>query len=279
MSSLKAAILQSVPGAPSDIRLSFSPNPMSRAAAAAKDAIRNEERIRNGCPGQLADIETGNSSGYRGFAIFQNTDAGSYTDDNAQGVRIRTPSETGSSQIRWSSALNNVMTNASHFMQTGMKFDDGDELIIWTDENEDLEPQEFDEVPYWADTSYQFSISRTNGTWFMCAGNDENIDEEYECVVSENAPGTHLKRSISTSVFFENANGNSNWHSGFPATISVSSAKIFRNGVGQAWSTEDRRTIHGCGQGEYPVADAMNSTLKNNGSASWELSGVPIACP
>ncbi len=75
----------------------------------------------------------------------------------------------------------------------------------------------------------------------MCAGNDENISQ-YECIISDDATGTHLEEDIATSVFFENANRNDDWYDGFPATIAVGNAKIYRNGIGQAWGEEDRIT-------------------------------------
>ena len=43
----------------------------------------------------------------------------------------------------------------------------------------------------YANTLYQFSITLTNGSWYMCAGNDQNISDEYECIKSDDAAGTY----------------------------------------------------------------------------------------
>ena len=278
MNSLKADI-HSVLGVPSTVNISFSPRLVDKTTGASRDESWSNERLQKGCLPELADIEQGNSgTPNRGFAIFQNKDAGSYTDDNAQGVKIRTPSGIGTGQNDWSAALNNVITNNGYFMQSGMLLKVGDTSIIWTEDHLGLIAQPYDDVPYLASNLYQFSISYTSGSWQMCAGNDEDISQ-YQCITSSHATGTHLAEDVATSVFFENANDNDTWNSGFPATVAVSDAKIFRDGTAQNWSTEDRVSLHRCGGNQYPVAGAMNSTLKNNGSATWKMSGTPLACP
>ena len=243
ITSLRTAI-QSVHGAPSKVTLSFSPSLVDSEAFAVEDAAWNRERMENGCPEPLVDIEAGdNGSRTRAYAVFQNTAAGNYTNGNAQFVRIQTPSGFGTSQNRWSVALNNVVTDDDYFMQHGIQFKEGQPRIVWTEDHEGLEPQEYRLVPYVADAWYQFRIIYLSGVWFMCAGNDANIDTEYECEQSGHATGTHLKLDINTSVFFENANTNANWHSGFPATIAVKHALIYVDGNYQQWSTEDRRNL------------------------------------
>ena len=278
ISSLRA-VIRSVPEVPSNVALSFSPNPIDSESAAAKDALWNRERVISGCPEPWTDIEKGTEAigRLRGFAIFQNTDAGSYTDDNAQGVKIKTPTRFGTGQNAWSAAINNVVTNTDFFIQTGMQFEEGDTLIGWSTSGE--EPTAYSRVPYLSNTLYQFSISYTSGDWQTCAGNDSNLAVQYECVFHNDATGTHLKSDANTSVWFENANTNANWNSGFPTTITVRDAKIFRNGIGQAWTSEDRLTVHNCGANTYPVSGAMTGTLKNNGIAGWNTGGMPIVCP
>lgn len=275
--SLRVA-LESIDGAPSDVRFSFSPTLIDRQAVALRDQTWNAQKREHGCD-VLADIQVDDSSdGTRGFAIFQNKDAGKYTDDDGQGVKIKTPSSIGTGQDSFSAALNNVKTNTGYFMQTGMIFRENDPYIAWSETAVGLVAYEFADVPYKSNTRYQFSISRSSSTWQMCAGNDEDIDD-YQCVATSVATGTHLKEDVNTSVFFENANDNDNWHSGFPSTVSVSHAKLYRSGTGQAWGSEDRWTVHACGSDQYPVSGAMNSTLKNNGSATWKMAGIPLACP
>ena len=277
ISLLKAAI-HSESGVPSQVTLSFSSRLISKETAAAKNVAWNQDRTDNGCRGPRTDIDDEELSGpSRGFANFKNTDAGRWTNANAQGVKITSPSGIGTAQNVWSSALNNVMTNDNYFLQVGLDFDEARLDLIWTEDEEDLDPQYFTNVPYLANTRYQFSITYTSGAWQMCAGNDEDISQ-YECIISGDATGTYLKLDDNTSVFFENANSNTNWHSGFPATVALSSAKIYRNGIGQAWSGEDRKTGHQCHPDSYPVDDAMSGSLVNNGSATWVMSGIPLAC-
>ena len=115
----------------------------------------------------------------------------------------------------------------------------------------------------------------------MCAGNDQNISDEYECIKSDDAAGTYIRGNTrSTGVFFETGNTHDDWHTGFSATMTASHAKIHRNGTGEAWTGENRITQHHCDE-SYPVTGAMGqtTTLKNNGTGTWTLSGVPIACP
>ena len=277
ISSLKSAI-HAEPGVPSQVTLSLSSSLIDKETAATKNAAWNQDRTAHGCRGPKADIDdmelTGES---RGFAMFQNTEVGGWTDDNAQGVKITSPSGIGTAQDVWSSALNNVLTDDDYFLQVGLDFDENRLDVIWTEDAERLLLQYFTNVPYLANTRYQFSITYTSGVWQMCAGNDENISQ-YECIISDDATGTHLEEDIATSVFFENANRNDDWYDGFPATIAVGNAKIYRNGIGQAWGEEDRITGHQCHPDSYLVDDAMSDSLVNNGSATWVMNGIPLAC-
>lgn len=282
MNALDVA-LESLSEVPSDVTLSFSPGPIGKEAAAAKDAAWNKKRLEQGCVPQWTGTQDEDDDGTRGWAIFQTTDAGN-ADHNAQSVKITSPSGIGTGQNAWSAALNNTRTNTGFFLQSGMQFEEDDTFIGWTDDSIDLEPRRFTKVSYSPSALYYFSNTYTNSRWFMCAGKDEDPDDdrsfnEYECVRSSEATGTHLKRHTDTSVWFENANTNSNWHSGFPATITVSDAKIYRNGTAHAWTTERKLTIHNCHGTVYPVAEAMGSTLKNNGTATWIMSGIPLRCP
>ena len=269
--------LRSLSDVPSRVRLSFSPASIDDEAISKQRTEYNAYRLEHGCGPRLADDEDGDLDVDRGWAVFQNMDAGD-TDDNAQGVFITTPSEIGTDQDEWSGILNNTKTNTDFFLQSGMIFKTNWLKIVWTDDDEDLAVQPYVSVPYYASTEYQFSNTYTSSTWFMCAGNNDNIDEEYECVESD-ATGTHLKESRNTSVFFETENSDEDWYDGFPDTISVSDAKTYRDGIGYDWSEEDRWTVHSCDDGDYPVADAMGTTtLKDGGTGTFTLSGIPIVC-
>ena len=275
--SLKDSI-ESSPGSPQEFTISFAPDFVGRATIEANISAWNEQRGQKGCPMSWTDIQEDDSGIARGWAIFQNKNADDYTDDNAQGVRIITPTQIGNNQNLGSAAINNVLTNTDYFLQGGMQLQVGSTFIGWTDDAEDLYPQPFTGVPYHADTQYQFSNTYTNSVWWICAGNDEDLDNEYQCVYRPAATGTHLKESTDTSVWYENASSNSDWYEGFPDTITVHHAKIYRDGIGHAWTSEDRISLHNCGGNQYPIADAMNGSLKNNGTASWQLDGVPRSC-
>ena len=141
ISLLKAAI-HSESGVPSQVTLSFSSRLISKETAAAKNVAWNQDRTDNGCRGPRTDIDDEELSGpSRGFANFKNTDAGRWTNANAQGVKITSPSGIGTAQNVWSSALNNVMTNDNYFLQVGLDFDEARLDLIWTEDEEDLDPQ------------------------------------------------------------------------------------------------------------------------------------------
>ncbi len=80
--------------------------------------------------------------------MFQNTEVGGWTDDNAQGVKITSPSGIGTAQDVWSSALNNVLTDDDYFLQVGLDFDENRLDVIWTEDAERLLLQYFTNVPY-----------------------------------------------------------------------------------------------------------------------------------
>ena len=179
----------------------------------------------------------------------------------------------------WSAALNNVKTDENDFIQSGFILKEDDERIVWTDYEHSLGAQEFEDVPYYTSTQYYFSNTYTSSTWWLCAGNNSNLDEEYECQESDETEGTELQDHLSTNVFFENANTNSDWDSGFPSTISATDAKIYRDGTGYDWTLEDRLTGDNCAGGGYPVSGAMGTTsLKDGGTGTWTMSGIPLAC-
>lgn len=276
--------IEGLADAPSGYVLSFSPVTMDVVAARSEDAAWNAARLENGCPSAWQEV--GNAGRGRGYAIFQNLDAGRYTDDNAQSVRIRSPRTIGDNQDDgFSAALNNVVTeiknNKPFALQGGMQFDPDDNhggtMIGWTDSSRKLIPRKFRNVPYRADAYFYLTNSYTNGQWWICAGDQEHIDTRYQCVARSSAPGDNLIENANTSVFFENANANSNWHSGFPSQMVLYDATIYRNGLPNDWTRENQISAHACGSG-YPVSGAMSGSLKNGGTAYWLLSGIARAC-
>ena len=219
------------------------------------------------------DIENG-----RGWAIFQDTEADDYSNDNAHSVYVDAPSSIGNYQTYWSAVLLNVRTDGTgySFIQTGLRFQGGGGYVDWTDEEHGLGPEGYDDVSYTAGNTYWFTITYTSSVWQVCA--HDLTPDDYECKISDETTGDSLDEDRETSVWFENANEDTGWHSGFDNNIYVYDADIYQSGSRGDWSSEDRWTLHNCGSGEYPVGDAMVGTLKNQGNAYFDLDKVPIQC-
>lgn len=175
----------------------------------------------------------------------------------------------------------NVHTDKGTLLQSGMLFKEGqgEAITAWADQSQgNLNPRQFRRVPYRPNELYQFQILYENSGWQVCAGNDRNIATEYQCEVSVTAKGTHLKEHKETSVWFENANNNPDWHTDFPKKVAVSHARIIRNGIYHNWTKEVIGTRHPCGKGTHLPEKAMSGSLKNNGTAAWIVAGVPRVC-
>ena len=270
--------IKALPSVPSDFRLSFSNVSLDKQTIADRDNAWNQERHERGCPEPWAASGT-SSSPIRGFVTFQNGDAGKYTDDNAQGVFITSPSKIGTNQDRWSAVLNNTVTDDDFLLQSGMKFEDGGGFIGWTDDSVGLQPQKFKEITFSKGAQYYFTNTYTNSRWHMCVGKVSNLNfSQYQCESSPDATGTHLKSDVDTGVTFENANRNAGWQNGFSSTVTASGARIYRNGVGQAWVSQNRVLFHSCVGSQYSLSSAMSGSLQGFGSGTWTLSGVPLAC-
>ena len=269
--------IKSLPGVPSDFRLSFSNASLDKQTIADRNNAWNQERLESGCPEPWAASSASDPA--RGFATFRNKDAGKYTNDNAQSVLITSPSEIGENQDRWSAILNNTMTDDSFFLQSGMKFEDGGGFIGWTDDSVDLVPKEFKKITFSEGAEYYFTNSYTNSVWWLCAGKVVNQSvTPYECMRSPDATGTHLKSDQNTGVTFENANRNAGWQNGFSSTVTARGARIYRDGIGQDWVSQSRVISHSCVGSEYPIEDAISGTLQGGGTGTWTLSGIPLAC-
>lgn len=221
-----------------------------------------------------------------GLGIFQNTDAGLYTNDNAQSINIVVPSTIGTTQNAASTILNNVETAGSsfYFLQNGITFwSSGTAWIVWTDTTHGYQIQQYDVTKISYDPShpsYWFTITYSNNIWYMCANDNFYLDgSHYWCVSETSAVGNNLKLSTNTSVWIENSNTNSNWYQGFgsPYQLQVKKARIYRNGIGNNWTTEQKLTNGPCGT-TWPVNNALSGTLTYGGNGYFLLPGVPLAC-
>jgi hypothetical protein len=130
-----------------------------------------------------------------GRAVFENVDADSFTDDNAQSVNLVAPSSVGNSQNGSSALLNNVRTDSGslYVLQNGLNFQGGSGFVIWTDTTWGYDAQMYEDIPYSAGSDYWFGITFTDDAWFMCAypHYDTNL---YRCVGEPFGSGTTLER-------------------------------------------------------------------------------------
>lgn len=257
------------------------PGASTEAFLAENDDWNNSAK-RGGCP-KLEPLRNGSdwdeitiASGHNGVAVFEDLDAGQYTDDNAQGVDLVAPSSLGASQNAFSAFLNNVLTNGGYFLQDGFLFrEDGTGRVIWADDRVGLVAQYYN-ISYTGGNSYRFTITYTSSVWQMCARDNQNPGT-YTCITESQATGTHLAADLNTSIFAENANTNSNWYSGFTSPWVARNARIYRNGIGQNWSSNHRHTADAC-TASWPATDALSGSLANDGTGYVYPRYVPLHC-
>lgn len=222
------------------------------------------------------DTELTFSSPSAGFVYFENLDAGNYTDDNAQAVNLVGPTTVGNPPLA-TALLNNVVTDSStfYFIQNGFLFWNGSGSVVWTNTTQGLVAQFYSGLTYSGGTSFWFTITYTNGDWWMCGLDYSTLD--YDCVPESSGFGTTLAGDLNTNIFFENHNLTANWHSGFSGDFEAWGAEIYRNGFGQDWATQHRHTGHAC-PASYPTSGAMSGSLAGGGTGSFTPAGVPLSC-
>jgi len=234
----------------------------------------------SGTPGQ----EFKSPPGGNGYAAIENLDAGLYTDDNAQSVNLFSPQTVGTSQGASSALVNNVRTNGSSFyiLQNGLYFISGTGWVVWANSGTvppySINQYPINRIPYVPAHSYWFTISFTNGIWWMCA-NDNHVPNggSYTCEDDSNAIGTTIVADFNTSIYVENHNTNLNWYQGFSSPLRAAYARIYRNGVAQWWGNQHFHTNDSCST-NWPPANAITGSLVNGGSGYFTLSGVPVKC-
>lgn len=102
-----------------------------------------------------------------GYALFEDTDASNYADDNAQAVYLVAPSIIPNSPLG-TFFLNNVMTDGDYFIQTGLSFRNGTGNVVWTDDANGLTPRLYPRTLYVPSHTYRFTVTYTSGLWWMC---------------------------------------------------------------------------------------------------------------
>jgi hypothetical protein len=253
-------------------------------AVTLDEFLSNNQKWNNqstSCP-KLRPLETGSDwteiklgSGSFGYAQFEDTDAGSFTDDNAQAVNLVAPSSIGNNQNLYSAFLNNVKTNTGYFLQNGLLFQSGSGKVVWTDDSHGLGAQTYN-ISYIGGHTYWVTITYTNGSWWMCARDNAN-PSSYTCAQEPNGTGNNLGADLNTAIWTENGNTNSNWYQGFSSPLQAWGAKIYRNQVAQNWSTQHRHTADSCST-SWPPTNALNGSLTGGSTGNFTLSGVPLHC-
>lgn len=223
------------------------------------------------------------SSPKPGFTIIEDLDAGNYTDDNAQSVYLRAPivgfnQDPDPDNNKGSRFVNNVTSaTGGYVLQNGFAFLNGTGIVFFTNSTANFSIQAFN-ISYTATHLYWFTISYTNAKWWMCV-NDQNIPNgaSYVCQDDPNAPGTQMTYGLDTSVWVEDWNTNPNWYQGF-GLFNAYQARLYRNGVGQQWTTQHLHTADAC-TANYPTTNAITgSGLVNGQSVTFALDKVPPYC-
>lgn len=224
--------------------------------------------------------ENWSPSPYRGWASFQNTDAGNYTDDIAQGAVFVAPAKIGNKQglFGYSALLNNVTPDSSEYylLQNGLLFRRGKGAVIWSDTGMEYQRQLYN-IPYVKNHRYFAGIAYWSRVWQICMG-DNDVPGTYQCIFRYGAPGTSLKSDRGTSIAVENSNSSSKWYSGFSNPWVVSNAAIYRaDNVAQPWQSQSRTTQHAC-QTSWPPYNAIKGSLIGGNMGYFYLEGVPLFC-
>lgn len=211
-----------------------------------------------------------------GYADYEDTDAGLYSDDNAQSVNLIAPSAIGNTAYAVA-FLNNVRPDNSTFylLQNGLMFINNTGSVVWTDSTKNLASQTY-HITYTASHTYWVTISYTNSLWWMCA-RDNSVPGSYTCISESNAVGTSLAADINTNISVENQNPNSTWYSGFSNPLQAWGAQIYRNGNGQNWGSQHHHTTDNCST-NYPPQNALGGSMIGGSTGNFYLNGVPLRC-
>ncbi len=213
-----------------------------------------------------------------GYAEFEDTDAGTFTDDNAQSVNLVAPASIAK-RPHAVGFLNNVRTDATglfYLLQNGLAFEDGKGSVIWTDTTRGYIGQTYFGIPYVASDTYWATITFTSGVWQMCAL-DIAVPPTYTCILESSAQGTTLAPDVSTAVWVENQNASPNWFNGFSSPLQAWGAQIYRNGTGQNWASQHRHTLDSC-RTNWDPNNALAGTLVAGLTGYFYLNGVPLSC-
>lgn len=217
------------------------------------------------------------NSPHPGYAEFEDINAGSFVDDNAQSVYLVAPA-TIANRTNAVLLLNNVRTDNSNFylLQNGLQFWNGNGNIVWTDSDHNYSTQNYN-ITYVANHTYWAVISFSSAIWQLCAVDTSNTGT-YTCAQQSHVVGTTLGLDTNTAVWVENQTTSPTWYQGFSNPLLAYGAQIYRNGVGQNWSSNHRHTLDAC-TSNWPASSVVFAgTLANGNTGQYKLPGVPPNC-
>ncbi len=221
-----------------------------------------------------------------GFALILDTDAGSYSTDNGQGVDLIAPLY-GTNQTAFSMLLNSAQTDTLDVIRDGFVISapsgkgSGEGDVMWTDSSYSLLMQPLDSMVYWPNDTYRFTLTLTSGTWWACGQDLGPSGSDYQCEPST-ISGSQLVQAADTSVFVENANTNADWYVGFTDPLGneemhANQADIYLNGSPTAWASEAHRIQDPCSSSVPDTIGATTGSLESHQTATYNLSKVPLA--
>lgn len=218
----------------------------------------------------------------------------------------------------YSAFLNNAVTDGNYFLQVGFSFTNRDFItgnrplptkdcqnipvndpgnpfspegagyVVFAggkiEEGASAPPSKALCVPYISGHHYYTTISFTSGMWWTCAA-DLQVPSTYRCQPHPEAKGSGTGRLINhpsrgTNVFAENWNKDPAWTQGFPYQWVAYGAKIYVDGIGYPWSSEDKWTQNSCDDKSWPPNQAIvsSSGLVNDGYAFFNTGYLPLYC-
>jgi hypothetical protein len=139
-------------------------------------------------------------------------------------------------------------------------------------------PTEFDvnELPYYYGDTYKFEVGLAVSTWYAYGNNLDTGDHDTYYTISSVTGGTHFVYSTNTSIFFENANSETDWWYGFGYNpLEIKWAWERRNGSNSYWQYESKLVIDS-DENVYSATDEITGSLLSFGTAYIHLDELPV---
>jgi len=212
----------------------------------------------------------------KSYAIFTNDDPSSSR--TVQGISAHMSGiAVGTSQNNFSAFLVNGMTNVSNYQfQSGQAYySNGVAKHVWTDTSHGLVAQWFNlQYELYHEYIYDVTYMGSPGVWWM--GVEDNGTGWFDYFIEYYGQGTKLVKGNGTSVFWENANTNSNWWHGFPVYVIAYHAREWNGSSYINWS-KGHVVITYLSEGSYPNNGKISGSLVNDQTALWDLTLLLLA--